>query len=204
MPEGDILRVGKIGYTSLARTTCDLADPDDPWESLSILDDVIALGANRRWIHARATALCNGRGGVRLIRDATAPAAPAEFRSWLERSAAHIYRVGGLPDPEWNVRVRDDRGLIGIVNALWPQWRVVSEKEGLRFHTTPRDRKRDAARFNRLQDANYRPRRFTWDDIVHRPTEVLEALYRALRAAGADLDPVRIPRDIVLPTRPFL
>ncbi|MPZ74286.1 MAG: hypothetical protein GEU74_13840 [Nitriliruptorales bacterium] len=204
LPPSDVVRVAGIGYTTQARTVCDLADPADPWETLAMVDDMIAAGARRRWIHQRATALANGRGGVRLIRDATAPDAAGEFRSWLERAAAHAYRAGGLPDPEWNVRIRDHRGLIGIVDAVWPQWRVISEKEGLRFHTTPRQRRADAERFNRLQDAGYRPRRFTWEDVVHRPREMLETLYRALNAAGADLDPARIPRKIVLPTRPFV
>ena len=204
LPTDDILVVGRIRYTSVARNVCDLADPDDVWESLSILDDAIAGGAKRTWINSRAAALTNGRRGVRLIRDATSAEGSAEFRSWLERAAAHVYRAGGLPDPEWNMRLYDSRGFIGIVDAVWPRWRVVSEKEGLRFHTTPRQRRSDAQRFNRLQDADYRPRRFTWEDIVHRPVEVVETLHRALRGAGADLDPVRIPRKIVLPTRPFL
>lgn len=203
LPSEDVLRVGGVGYTTQARTTCDLADASAPWETLAMLDGVIAGGAKRSWIHSRAKALANGRGGVRLIRDATDRRAAPEFRSWLERSAAHVYRVGGLPDPEWNVPVWDEAGRIGVVDALWREWRVVSEKEGLRFHTGPAQRRKDAERFNRLQDASYRPRRFTWEDIVHRPHDVLERLYRALRGAGADLDPARIPRKIVLPDRPF-
>ena len=204
MPSDDILRVGGVGYMSLARTTIDLSDPADPWEALAVLDDVVAMGAKRPWIHRRAKAMANGRGGVTLIRDATAPGAASEFRSWLERAAAYLYRAGGLPDPEWNVRVRDAAGTIGVVDALWPQWRVVSEKEGLRFHTSPAQRRKDAERFNRLQDADYRPRRFTWEDVVTRPVHVVESLHRALRAAGADLDPLQVPQQIVIPTRPFV
>lgn len=200
----DILQVGGASYTSLARTVLDLSNPADPWEALAVLDDAVAIGAKRTWVHSRAKALANGRGGVRLIRDATAPGAASEFRSWLERASAYLFRASGLPDPEWNVAVRDSRGRIGIVDAIWPQWRVVAEMEGLRFHTAPTQRRRDANRFNRLQDAEYRPRRFTWEDIVHRPVDVVETLHRALRAAGADVDPVRIPRAIVLPVRPYV
>ncbi len=199
----DILRVGNIGFTSLARTVIDLSDPSDPWESLSVLDEAVALGANTRWINKRAAALAIGRAGVTLIRDATAVGAGSEFRSWLERASSYVYRAGGLPDPEWNVRVRDARGVIGTVDALWPKWQVVSEKEGLRFHTTPQQRRRDANRFNRLLDADFRARRFTWEDVVHRPLYVVETLHRALRAAGADLDPLRVPRVIRVPDRPF-
>lgn len=203
LPEQHIVRVGTLAYTSLARTACDLADPDDMWTTLALLDDVIAAGAKRTWLHHCACSMVNGRGGVRYIRDATSKNGAAEFRSWLERAASYVYRAGGLPDPDWNVRVRDGAGFIGIVDALWLPQRVVSEKEGLRFHTTPRQRRGDAQRFNRLQEADYRPRRFTWEDVVHRPTSVVETLYRALNAAGANLDPARIPRKIVLPMSPF-
>lgn len=99
----DILSVGGARYATVARTVVDLAAADEPWETLSIFDDAIALGASRSWIHHRASALSNGRGGVRLARDATHPNAAGEFRSYLERVSAHVYRLGGLPDPEWNV-----------------------------------------------------------------------------------------------------
>ena len=200
----DILSVGGIRYTTLARTVVDLADADEPWETLSIVDDAIALGASRSWIHHRAKELTNGRGGVRLARDATHPDAAGVFRSYLERVSAHVYRLGCLPDPEWNVPLRDEDGLIGIVDALWRPWCVVSETEGLRFHTSPTARKRDARRFNRLRDARFDPRRFSWEDVVKDPVAVVETLHRALRAAGADLDPVRIPRHIEIPARPFI
>lgn len=203
LPPEHIVRRGAIGYTSVARTVCDLADPSDIWATLALLDDAVAAGARRTWVHHCACAMVNGRGGVRYIRDATSKRAEAEFRSWLERAAAYVYRAGGLPDPQWNVRVRDQAGSIGIVDALWLPERVVSEKEGLRFHTTPAQRRRDAQRFNRLQDAEYRPRRFTWEDVVHRPVDVVETLHRALNAAGANLDPARIPRKIVLPMAPY-
>jgi hypothetical protein len=200
----DVLQVGNVRYTGLPRTLCDLADPKELWETLSLLDDAVAGGAKRTWINHRAADLANGRAGARIIRDATSEEARALFNSWLERASAHVFRAGGLPDPQWNVDVRDARGRIGIVDALWLPWRVVAEMEGLRFHTTPQQRRRDATRFNRMLDARYQPRRFTWEDIVHRPLEVVTTLYGALNAAGADLDPARIPNKIVLPTRPFL
>lgn len=203
LPRCDILRSGGLRYTSLARTVCDLADARDPWATLALLDDAVARGASPRWINQRAIVLANGRAGVALLRDATEPGSAAVFRSWLERSSAHVYRVCAFPDPEWNVPVHDDAGRIGIVDALWRDWGVISEKEGLRFHTTPEARRLDARRFNRLCDAGYRPRRFTWQDVVHRPVEMAATVLRALRAAGADLDPARLPGRIELPDDPF-
>lgn len=203
LDDRDIVQAGEVRYMSLDRTVCDLADPSDVWESLSLLDDAVAQGTKPRRIHRRAKALAHGRAGVSIIRDATEPGGAAVFRSWLERVAAHVYRQAGLPEPEWNVEVRDGSGLIGIVDALWLPWQVISEKEGMRFHTTPRQRRADARRFNRLGDAGYTIRRFSWEDVVRTPVEVAATVCRALQAAGADVDPARIPRRIEIPGGPF-
>ncbi|MTV26262.1 DUF559 domain-containing protein [Nitriliruptoraceae bacterium ZYF776] len=197
----DRLFVGTVAYTSLARTVCDLATSQDPAGTLARLDDAVAAGASRTWLHRRAAALTNGRDGVALVRDATEPGASAAFRSWLERVVALLLELAGLPPAAWNVAVRDGRGTIGVVDALWERWRVIVEAEGLRFHTSPSARRRDAARFNRLLAAGYVVRRFTWQDVVERPYETAVAIAQALREAGAPVDPGRIPADLVLPTR---
>ena len=194
---------GAVAYTTLARTVCDLADPCEPWQTLTRVDDAVALGAAPAWLNARATALAHGRPGCMLVRHATAKGAAAVFRSWLERTAAHVYRAGRLPEPEWNVPVSDDQGVIGIADALWRPWQVISEKEGLRFHTAPAKRRQDAERFNRFLDAGCAARRFTWLDVVQRPLYVVETLARPLAAAGAPVDLARIPRQIDLPDDPF-
>jgi hypothetical protein len=199
LPPGDRVLVGGVTYTSLARTVVDLADGADPWGTLALLDDAVARGAKPGWIHSVATRLRNGRPGVRLLVDATAPGGAEVFRSFLERASAHVYRAAHLPEPEWNVPVHDRLGLIGIVDALWRPWHVVSEKEGLRFHTTPEQRRADAERFNRLLDASYDPRRFTWEDVVRRPVYVAATIARALATAGADVDLAAIPSRIEVP-----
>ncbi|QBI21726.1 hypothetical protein ER308_20605 [Egibacter rhizosphaerae] len=203
LPARDVARSGRIPVTSLARTVCDLADGAAPWETFARVDDAIALGASRRWLHERASALRSGRDGVALVATATAPESGEVFRSWLERVASVVYRAAGLPDPEWNVPIDDERGLIGIVDAFWRPWAVIGEKEGLRFHSSREQLQQDAQRFNRLHEAGYVVRRFGWEDVVHRPVEVAASVMRALRAAGADLDPARLPRVIELPAHPF-
>lgn len=203
LPPKDVLTVGGIRYTSLARTVCDLADGKRPWNTLGLIDEAVALGAKSRWLHQRAKELTHGRSGVALVRRATSPDAAALFRSWLERTADHVYRTAGIPSPKWNVRVSDARGLIGIVDALWDPWRVISEKEGLRFHTSPAARRKDAQRFNRLSAAGYTVRRFTWEDVVRNPLDVAVTVMQALRAAGCPLDPADLPRRIEIPGAPF-
>jgi hypothetical protein len=200
----DILSVGPLRYTSLARTVCDLATPDDPWETLSILDDAVAGGASRKWIHNRAVALGNRRPGIGLIERATRAGASDEFRSWLERAGAHVITMAGLPPPMWNVEVRDDRGRIGIVDALWLPERVICELKGLRFHTAPTQVHRDDKRLNRLFDAGYGVRVIGWRELVDDAPGAVATIGRALQAAGTTVDLARIPQDLRVPTRPFL
>lgn len=194
----DVLERDGIRMTSLARTVCDLADAEDAWETVALVDDAIAKGAKQGWLHQRASALRPGRPALQLVVEATAPQSAAAFRSALERMAAYVYRAGGLPEPSWNVPVHDDAGPIGIVDALWEPWSVIAETEGLRFHTTPEQRHADAARFNRLAEG-HTVRRFGYRDVVDDPVEVVATLHRALRHAGCDLDPARIPRAIAVP-----
>lgn len=201
LPRRDRTFEGAVAYTSLARTVCDLASLEDRSGTLARVDDAVAAGAAPRWLHQRASALTNGRDGVALVRDATAPRSAPAFRSWLERITAVLLALAGLPPATWNAAVHDDRGLIGLVDALWLNWRVIVEIEGLRFHTSPRARRRDAARFNRLLAAEYVVRRFTWQDVVERPYGTAVAIAEALRDAGAPVEPAAIPEGLVLPLR---
>lgn len=200
----DVVKVGPLRYTSLARTVCDLSSAKKPWESLSILDDAVSAGASLRWVNNRAVALRNGRDGVALIERATRPGASSEFRSWFERAAAHVFHIGGLPPPLWNADVRDSRGRIGIVDALWLPERVICELKGLRFHTTAAQLRRDDKRQNRLLDAGYGVRNIGWRDFVEDPREAVATVMRALQVAGAAVDLSRLPASLTVPSHPFL
>lgn len=199
----DVLRLGPLRYTTLARTPCDLATSANPWETLSIVDDSIAAGAKPKWINQVAAALAAGRDGVALVERATRPGASNEFRSWLERAGARVFALGGLPNPQWNVRVHDDDGFIGVVDSLWLPYKVVCELKGLRFHTSPAQLQRDDRRSNRLLDAGYGVRSVSWRDLVDDPPGAVATVMRALIAAGAEMDTSAIPSEIPLPGRPF-
>lgn len=148
--------VDGVPVTSGARTLVDLAARLDAATLTTLVDDAVCAGrTSRSWLYRRAVALRGGRRGVgRLVR-LTAEGAEGTFRSWLERRAAWVLCSGGLRRPRWNVPVYDGQGMIGIVDALFPPERVVVDSRGCRFHTTPQQRQRDAARFNRLVMSGY-------------------------------------------------
>ena len=185
---GDWTTIGAIPVATVARTVIDMAETLDSPGRLALVDEVVFGGwAARRWLYRRAMALHQGRTGVQDVIRATAPGAEAEFRSWLERQANLAYRRLGVPPPAWNVPVNDAKGRIGIVDCLWPCGLVV-EIEGLRFHTTPAQRRRDAARFNRLARRGA-VLRYTWQDVVERPEAMCDEILDVLGAV--DLVPGR-------------
>lgn len=174
-----------LRMTTAARSAIDLA-ATLAWDQIAALvDDLICASlTNRSWLNRRARTLSKGRVGVGVIIRLTEPGAEGVFRSWLERTTAGLWAEHGIPRPQWNVELSDERGKIGIVDAFWAEHGVVVELEGLRFHTTPAQRERDAPRFNRL-GKRHRVLRFTWLDVVRRPEYVVDEVREALAATAA-------------------
>jgi len=83
--------------------------------------------------------------------------------------------------PGWrfNTEVHDAEGKIGDVDALHAATGIVVELDGQQFHGPDRfqaDRTRD----QRLAAAGYVVLRFTWDDLVNRPDDVIERIRRTM------------------------
>jgi hypothetical protein len=181
----DRTRLAEVPATTGARSLVDLS-PTTAWvDLLALADDTLcARLTSRRWLNRRAVALRPGRPAVQPLIDITGSGAEGLFHSWLERAGARVLADAALPTPEWQVSVHDDRGKVGVVDACWRRGRldrdVVWELEGLRFHTTPRQRRRDADRFNRLTLCHVVVRH-TWEDVVRDPERVVADLERALR-----------------------
>ncbi|MDP9405675.1 MAG: type IV toxin-antitoxin system AbiEi family antitoxin domain-containing protein [Actinomycetota bacterium] len=176
----DVTSLDGVPVTSGARTVVDHAGRVDRSTLTTLVDVAVSERlCSRRWLYRRAAELRNGRAGVGIIMRLTHPGAEGEFRSWLERRGASAFRRFGVPPPQWNVALSDDHGYIGIVDAYWAWARLVVELEGLRFHTTPGQRRTDARRANRIT-RSYRLLRYTWDDVVHRPAEMAGEIRDAL------------------------
>jgi very-short-patch-repair endonuclease len=98
----------------------------------------------------------------------------AEFR------LQELLRAAGLGGWTANAPVRDRDGLIGVVDLLFTEARVVVEVDGWRSHRSRASFIDDRRRQNRLVAAGYTVLRFTWDDLQHRPTQVITQIRRAL------------------------
>ena len=182
LDERDIRIVRGIPLTAGARMLCDLVDVLTDAKFVALLDDTIcARVSSRKRVYERALDLRPGRPRLARLVALTEPGAEGTFRSYLERASAQAIAAAGLPQPTWNLAVHDGEGKIGIVDALWGWIPLIMETEGLRFHTTPAERRRDAQRFNRLTEIA-RVRRFTYRDVMERPEYVIASLREALDA----------------------
>ena len=76
--------------------------------------------------------------------------------------------------------VHDRDGLVGVVDLLFRQARLVVEVDGWRAHSSRQAFETDRRRQNRLINAGYLVLRFTWDDLTRRPAQVLAEIRRAL------------------------
>lgn len=179
----DVTRLADVPVTTGARSLIDLARLVTWADLLALADDLLcARLTSRGWLHRRAVTLRPGRPAVQPLIDITGDSAEQLFHSWLERRGARVVADGGLASPSWQVPIHDRRGRIGVVDACWRRGDfardVVWELEGLRFHTSPAQRRRDTDRFNRLT-LGHVVVRHTWEDVVRDPARVVADLQRA-------------------------
>ena len=79
-----------------------------------------------------------------------------------------------LPAPRTQYEVRDRWGaLVARVDFCWPERRLVVEADGFAFHSDRAAYRRDRERLNELERLGWRVLRFTWEDVVGRPDQVL-------------------------------
>jgi hypothetical protein len=174
--------------TTAERTVVDLSAQRGLGERLSLVDDALCGGAAERGgLHERATALSRGRPGVAHVADVTGADAAPRFRSWLERTAHGAFVDAGLPPAEWNVEVHDRRGFtVAELDALWRWAPLAVELDGLRFHSSPKQRQRDVRRDRRvLIEAGVPVVRYNYLDIVRRRLEVVSEIRTALEQRSA-------------------
>lgn len=192
LPTDDLVRVGPIPVTGVARTFLGLAAlvPLVPEETIRT-----ALGAAARdglvsdaWLWWRLERLrCRGRNGVatmeRILRDRVS-LGPTE--SWLEQRFLELLAEHGLPTPEVQRRVRHRGSFVARVDLAFAPARLAIELEGYAHHSTREDRSRDERRRNRLILAGWTVMVFTYDQVVRDPQEVVATVRAALAARHVD------------------
>jgi very-short-patch-repair endonuclease len=163
----------RIRVTSPARTIVDNALDHD-------LEELVATALASELVTVRQIereiARCPARRGVaRVNAILRQDGGPRWTRSWGERRILSLIRQAGLPVPETN---RELHGY--LVDAFWPDHKLVVEVDGYDFHRGRRSFESDRARDAALVAAGYRVIRFTATQLRDEPLVVISRLAAAL------------------------
>jgi very-short-patch-repair endonuclease len=182
----DGARRAGIPTTSPARTLIDLAAVVRADDLELALDAALRDGLVRvpRILWRLESLGGRGRAGCATLRELLEERQGVTGRSEsaLETKALRLIRRARLPEPEVQHRVRDGRRLVARLDLAYPGARLAVPLDGWRHHGTRSRWQRDLASRARLAAMGWRVVALTWSDVVHRPTEVVDLLRRALAA----------------------
>lgn len=127
-----------------------------------------------------------GRNGCGALRDLLelhfgAEGAPEEV---IEARCADLLVAAGLPLPEHQFEVVRPDGRIARLDLAYPELRIGIETDG-RVHGEEEVRQADAVRRNQLRLLGWTILHFTWEDVVHRPEQVVRTVRAAMERAAA-------------------
>lgn len=147
------VRIGGLPVAPLARALVDAAHRMD---NLNDIRAMIADAVQRQLCHPKDLRFELERGttiGSALPRRVVEEM-DRGIRSAAEAWAARVARRSQLPEPQWNVELRDRSGaLLGIADAWWPQVGLAWEIDSLDFHLNPDDYARTVRKHGRLTAA---------------------------------------------------
>jgi very-short-patch-repair endonuclease len=117
-------------------------------------------------------------------------------QSELERALLSALEAGGLPEPVRQLPLPGRGARRGVVDAAYPDAKIVLEADGRRWHTRVDDLRRDRERDARAVKAGWVPLRFVYEQIVHQPRDVCSTVAETL---AVRLRPTIGPRQWVPP-----
>jgi very-short-patch-repair endonuclease len=120
-----------------------------------------------------------GRPGVARLARHIQVARPGT-RSEAERTMAHLLRAAGLTGWQANVALAG----VGVLDFAFVTQRVAIEIDGRAWHSANDRFQSDRSRQNRLVLLGWTVLRFTWEDLVRRPDEVIRQVRLALQTTS--------------------
>jgi hypothetical protein len=127
-----------------------------------------------------------GRNGCGALRDLLelhfgTEGAPEEV---IEARCADLLIAAGLPAPVHQFEVVRPDGRRARLDLAYPELCIGIETDG-RIHGEEEVRQADAVRRNQLQLLGWTILHFTWEDVVHRPDQVVRTVRAACQRAAA-------------------
>ncbi len=168
-------RLGRLPVTNTPRTIVDLASVRGKAALEIVLDDAIA----RRQVKEANVARClfallrpGKRGLVKLaglLDERSGGHIPP--MSELERRFFAALRAGGLPDPRRQFPLPGRGAITGIVDAAYPDAKLILETDGRTWHDRQRAFRHDRRRDNEAARVGWQTLRFPWEEVVNDPED---------------------------------
>ncbi|MGH2951449.1 MAG: DUF559 domain-containing protein [Solirubrobacterales bacterium] len=171
LPATELAFHHRIPVTGVVRTLMDLAtDLGRPALERAINEadrlDLIDPETLRAALSGRG-----GQPGVGILRNVLDRRTFRLTDSELERRFLRIARHAGLPPPLTRQRLHGFK-----VDFVWPEFKLVVETDGLRYHRTPAQQARDRIRDQAHTVAGWIPLRFTHGQVRFEPGHVERTL----------------------------
>ena len=188
LPEHHRTVVDGIPTATVARALFDLASDCSPLRLRHSTDAALAaklvtIPQLQRVLDDLAERGRHGTAEMRLVlkeRLGTYAAPSTE----LESAFLDLVRDAGLPEPDRQVNLGNQLAWIGQVDFVWRAYRLIVETDGGGTHDSITDRRADERRDRALEAAGWTVLRFSWIDVIYRPTSVRRILQRALSAVA--------------------
>lgn len=176
------VRHRRLPVTTMPETLRDFASQ----AATQPLRNAIAEADYRRLLDVEAVnAACRqGKPGSTALRKALAEYEPqyAYTRSRVERAFLDLCRRHGIPLPDMNVRING-----WLVDAVWPDARVVVELDGYLNHRSRAQLERDHQRDLALRAAGYTVVRYTETQVIEDATAVAQDVKSLLTLTDASV-----------------
>jgi hypothetical protein len=184
LPAQDRAAIGAIPVTSRARTLIDLgatvaADTVEEAFDGAERDRLVKRGEVERRYRALRARGRNGIGAMTQIIDARV-AEKRVPRSVLERRMLRLLSRAGLPTPITRYGVRIAPDIVYELDFAFVDHRLAIEVDGHGSHATRKDRAADNVRANDLANHEWTLRRFTYEQVMHKPAAVAAVVRTAL------------------------
>jgi very-short-patch-repair endonuclease len=166
-----------------ARTVVDLARCQPPDIGLAVADAFLRAGlTDADALQKKVVAAAGLRGAVRARR--VVSLADGRSESPMESICRWLFLEAGLPAPEIQYKYFDRHGrFVARVDFYWPEARLVVEFDGWDSHMGRRELfASERRKHNRLVADGVLVLRFTADDILRSPHEVIAQIRAALLA----------------------
>jgi hypothetical protein len=176
-----------VPVTDVNRTLIDYAAVVPPILTERALEDAFRSGYTNEGALRRRLAIAGGHeargaGRLRAVLDSRPAGRPA--RSGFEVMMLDVLRQCGLPMPVRNYVVMVDGVPVAELDLAYVDEMIDLEANGAKWHTTRRQRQRDAERRAILETLGWDVQDFDYDEVVYTP-EITAARVRTLLCGSA-------------------